>query len=164
MKKVLYILGGALVLLLIVASCLYFIPTKSTAFDLTLDARKTDNNGNELGTVPITVRGTLTEYLFRDDRISIEISPIEDLYDVKPWDVDYFNSTDIGQPNEHGFYSLVCSASSTIVGEDSYLLMIYFWEDLSNWQLFRTYRIGANSEFEQGDRRELDFTYRATVE
>lgn len=79
MKKVLYILGAVFALILIVASCLYLIPTKSTPFDLTLDALKTDNDGNELGTVPITLRGTLTEYLFRDDRISIEISPIEDL-------------------------------------------------------------------------------------
>ena len=71
---------------------------------------------------------------------------------------------DLIRNNEHGFYSLVCSASSTIVGEDSYLLLVHFWENLSNWQLFRAYRIGANSEFELGDRRELDFTYRATVE
>ena len=60
MKKILYILCGVFALFLIVASCLYFIPTKSTPIDLTLDALKTDNDGNELGTVPITVNGTLT--------------------------------------------------------------------------------------------------------
>lgn len=75
-----------------------------------------------------------------------------------------FNPPGFDKEQRTRFYSLVCSASSTIVGEDSYLLLVHFWEDLSNWQLFRTYRIGANSEFELGDRRELDFTYRATVE
>lgn len=152
-------------ILLITAACLYFIPTKSTPIDLTLDALKTDNDGNELGTVPITVRGTLTEYLFRDDRISIEISPIEDLYDIKPWETDAFNSTDIGQPNEHGYYSLICSASSTIVGEDTYHLIIYFQEDLSKWEIFRQYRTGSAYErFGLESYREMDFEYRATVE
>lgn len=169
MKKIMYILGGILIFFLFMAVCLYFIPIQSTPFDLTLDALKTDNDGNELGAVPITVRGTLTEYLFRDDRIKLEIEPFEDLYDIEPWETDIYNSTDIGQPDEHGYYSLLWQASSTVVGEDSYLLSIWFQEDLSRWEIFRhccELPIDEHGQFIEDAEiyRELDFTYRATVE
>lgn len=159
-----YIFLCVVILLFIAATCLYFIPTKIVPIEINVDALKLDKDGNNLSTVPITINGTLTEYLFRDDRISIEISPIEDLYDIRPWETDIFNTTDIGQPNEWGFYSLDCFASSKIVGEDSFYVNIFFWDDMSKWQIFRNYRIGSNLSFEEsGDYRSMNFEYRITI-
>lgn len=160
MRKRILIISGIIAVLLILAGCLYFFPIKITPIDITMDALKTGFEGEEMGTVQITVRGTLTEYLFHDDRISLEITPFEDLYDIEPWGTDIFNSTNIGQPDAHGYYSLECTASSTEIGEDSFILTIFFREDLSKWEFFRL-RTGASAE---PGYRDLDFTYCATVE
>ena len=157
-------IAGIVAGLLILATGLYFIPVKTTPIDITMDAAKTNYEGEELGTVPITVHGTLTEYLFRENRLWLEISPVEDLYDIKPSSTDYFGSVKIGQPDQNGFYSLGCTASSTIVGEDSYVVTIFFREDLSQWEFLRSYHIGSNKEFGHEYYSELDFVYRATVE
>ena len=153
-----------LIILVIIALCIYFVPTKTTPIDMTLNALKTDSDGNELGTVPITVRGTLTEYLFRQDNIALDISPIEDLYDIEQWETSIFDSFNYG-PDEFGWYRLYCNASSTEIGEDTYHLIIFFHEDLNKWTVFRQYRTGsAYEQFGLEYYREMDFEYRATVE
>ena len=163
-RKAVFIIATCLVCAMLIAVCLYYVPTKSTPIDLTLNALKTDRDGNELGTVQITVSGTLTEYLFRDDRLSLQISPFEDLYDIELWGTDDSDSTNIGQPDAYGYYTFDCTASSTEIGEDTYVLVVYFREDLSKWEFFRSYWLGTNKEFGRDYYYDLNFAYRASVE
>lgn len=163
-RKMAYIVIISVVCVLLIAAGLYFIPIKSTPIDITMDAVKSDSDGKELGTVPITVQGTITEYLFRNDRIEIEIEPFEDLYDIEQRTTDFF----IDDSDQKGHYLVECNASSTIVGEDSYMVTVFFREDLSRWEFFRVCRkyhyVEETEELILEEYPELDIRYRATVE
>lgn len=67
---------------LVLLAAIYYIPVKVIPIDMSFDAVKSDNDGNEYGTVPVTVKGKICEYLFQNSRITLEISEIEDLYDI----------------------------------------------------------------------------------
>ncbi len=163
-RKMAYIVIISVVCVLLIAAGLYFVPIKSTPIDITMEAVKSDSDGKELGTVPITVQGTITEYLFRNDRIEIEIEPFEDLYDIEQRTTDFF----IDDSDQKGHYLVECNASSTIVGEDSYMVTVFFREDLSRWEFFRVCRkyhyVEETEELILEEYPELDIRYRATVE
>ncbi len=164
-KRVIYITCAIVISLLLIGTLLYFIPVSSTSIDITMEAVKSDSDENELGTVPITVKGTVEKYLFRDDRVSLKIESFEDLYDIKQWDSRDFSGYG---PDEHGFYWLYFNASSTVAGENSYTVTVVFREDLSSWEFFRVCRkyhyIEETEELVREEYPELDVRYRATVE
>lgn len=73
-KKVLIITALCIVAVLIVAALLYFVP-KVTPIDVTLNAVKLDEAGNELGTVQIHIKGNKLDYLFQESRLDVQIDP-----------------------------------------------------------------------------------------
>lgn len=164
-KKILYIGCAIIISLLLIGTLLYFIPVSSTPIDITMDAVKSDSDENEIGTVPITVKGTVEKYLFRDDRVSLEIESFEDLYDITQWDSRDYSGYG---PDEYGFYWLYFNASSTVAGENSYMVTVVFREDLSSWEFFRVCRkyhyVEETEELILEEYPELDIRYRATVE
>lgn len=165
MEKKYLIIVGAFILAVIVSACLYLTPIKSIPIDITMDAVKSDSDENEIGTVPITVKGTVEKYLFRDDRVSLEIESFEDLYDITQWDSRDYSGYG---PDEYGFYWLYFNASSTVAGENSYMVTVVFQEDLSSWEFFRVCRkyhyVEETEELILEEYPELDIRYRATVE
>ena len=74
--KVLRITALCIVAALIVAALLYFVPW-STPVDLTLNAVKLDENGNEIGTAEIHIKGHKLDDLFRDSRLDVDIEPFD---------------------------------------------------------------------------------------
>ena len=76
--KILKITALCIVAALIVAALLYYVPW-STPVDLTLNAVKLDENGNEIGTAEIHIKGHKLDYLFRDSRLDVEIEPFDSL-------------------------------------------------------------------------------------
>lgn len=154
-RKVVISIAVCFVCALLLASGLYFVPIKTTPIDMSFDAIKTDRSGNECGTVPITVQGQISEYLFRKSRLTLEISDVEDLYDIS------MKSSDEMPPLDPiGFYEFTFSASSTILGDDTFQIFVYFNEDFTKWEFFRRYRIGSNKEYDKGDLTQLEFVYR----
>lgn len=164
-RKMAYIVIISVVCVLLIAAGLYFVPIKSTPIDITMEAVKSDSDENEIGTVPITVKGTVEKYLFRDDRVSLKIESFEDLYDIKQWDSRDYSGYG---PDEYGFYWLYFNASSTVAGENSYMVTVIFREDLSSWEFFRVCRkyhyVEETEELILEEYPELDIRYRATVE
>lgn len=162
-KTARYLICSVLILILIVgACCLYFIPVSSSPITITADAVKTGSENTRLETVPITLQVTVDKYLFRDDRLRLEISSFDDLYDIKS--LEHGSSAiDIDRLDELGYYTANCLASSTDIGKDTFLLMIRFHEDLNKWIFFRTYRLGSNPEFGLDYYSDLDCTYSVTV-
>ena len=67
---------------LIVAAALYFIP-KTTPIDVTVDAVKMDQAGNELGTVQLHIKGVYREYLFREPLMELEIDPFGNYMNIQ---------------------------------------------------------------------------------
>ena len=157
MRKRKIVIGVAigLVCVLLLAAGLYDIPIKTTPIDMSFDAVKSDNDGNEYGTVPITVQGQISEYLFQKSRLTLKISDFDDLYDIS-----VLRSIEMPPPDKIGFYEFGFYASSTILGEDTFLMYVFFNEDLSKWEFFRVYMIGSNKEYDKGDMSELEFAYR----
>lgn len=76
-KKVLIPLGLALVLLWVLGCLFYFVPW-SAPFDLTLNATKFDQNGNEIGTTQIHIYGKRLIYPLQKDRVEIEVDPFDE--------------------------------------------------------------------------------------
>ena len=66
----------SIVAILAVAAALYFIP-KSTPVDLSFHVVKLDKNGKDLGTAELRIQGRKLDYLFRDSRMEVEISPFD---------------------------------------------------------------------------------------
>ena len=161
MLKKTFIVSAVIATILVFLAGIYYIPIKTTPIDMSFDAVKFDTDGNEYGTVPVTVKGKICEYLFRNSRITLEISEIEDLYDIG---INEYDSIWLEPPDQHGYYWLHCCASSTILGEDTYIMTIIFKEDLSQWEIFRSYQLGSNKDFGHDYFGELDFTYRYKAE
>lgn len=86
-KKIILITCSILALVLIVAAFLYFTP-KTTPIDVTLTAQKWDGWGNEVGTVELTIKGQLREYLFKPDVLDIDVTSSDG---VLNWDSQLFN-------------------------------------------------------------------------
>ena len=81
-NKIASIVATTITCFVLLSVALYSLPVKVIPIDMSFDAIKTDRGGNECGTVPITVQGQISEYLFRKSRLTLEISDIEDLYDI----------------------------------------------------------------------------------
>ena len=66
----------SIIALLTVAALLYFVP-RTTPVDISFLAVKLDKNGSDLGLAQITIKGQKLDYLFRDSRLDVEISPFD---------------------------------------------------------------------------------------
>ncbi|MBE6976296.1 MAG: hypothetical protein E7439_03765 [Ruminococcaceae bacterium] len=163
MTKLKIILICAIAIVLLILAALYFIP-KTTPIDLTLDTLKTDMDGNELGSVSITLKGNRKEYLLQEDRLTLTIDDFDHLYDIRPWvtgdgDPPYFSLT---QKDGDDYYYICYVANSTITGEDSVFLYVVFRKDLSKWELFPSPSIYIREELKSDP--SFKVAYRATVE
>lgn len=74
-KRVLYIIGGVLLLCVVVGLCLYLIPQEHVNLNTTLQATKLDKDGNILGTEEIAMQGIFMDYRFKEDTVELHIAP-----------------------------------------------------------------------------------------
>ena len=163
--KVLKITALCIVAALIVLACLYFIPHTTTPIDLTLETLKTDDNGNALGTVSITVNGTWEKYLLQEDRLVLTIDDFDHLYNIRPWtnnNVPYFTEEQGDVDPEVPYHYITFVADSTITGKDSVFLHLAFRDDLSKWEFFPGPSIYTIDDLR--DDPSFQVAYRATVE
>ena len=72
------ITGAAVLIVLAIVIAIYFIPSITTT-DLSLDAVKLDKDGNQIGTVNITMQVQELNYLLQEDRIALNITPFDGL-------------------------------------------------------------------------------------
>ncbi len=104
MKRKILALG--IIALLVAAACLCLLPRK-TDVSQTLHAVKLDDDGNEVGTAEIVIRGHYLDYLFRKDRMDITIKPFD----------------------EYSYIGLVRDASSKVKG------LVTKWEKVRYYQI-----------------------------
>ena len=178
-NKIKWIIGGVLSLVLVLGCCLYFIP-KTTPIDITLNAAKTgDRNGyrgdrEDLGTVQIHLYGTLKEYLFRPSELTLAIDDFDIFYDIHAYANRDSNGNypDVTVKLRGSDYSInlydkvtenyaVFWANSTVTGEDSAVITVYFSTDLKRWNLFASPYVYIDEAFE--DDPSFDCLYSATV-
>ena len=81
MNKKTLLTFGCIVLILIIAIFTGVITYQSTPVNLNLDAAKLDNSGNATVTIPISISGTLKDYVFQNDILDVSIEP----FDGFPW-------------------------------------------------------------------------------
>lgn len=74
-KRILFIIGGVLLLCIIVGLCLYLIPQDRVNLNATLQATKLDKDGNILGTEEIAMQGIFRDYRFQEDTVELSIVP-----------------------------------------------------------------------------------------
>ena len=165
-NKAKWIISGTLALIMIVLGCLYYIP-KTTPFDITLDAVKTDSSDeNNFGTVEIHIHGTLYEYLLRSDELEFRIDDFDHLYDIRCWGQheanDTYTNLEVDFDSE-GYRSMVFEASSTVTGEDSAMITLYLRNNLKEWNLAVSPHILFPHE-EAAKDPTLHLVYRATLE
>ena len=63
-------------IILVLAALIYCVPSR-TRVDVTLNAVKLDEDGTPIGTAKIHIEGYMLDYLLQDDRMELEIDPIE---------------------------------------------------------------------------------------
>lgn len=126
-KKILYIVCGALALALIVAAFVYFTP-RITPVDVTLSAQKWDGWGNEDGTVEITVKGKLKEYLFKPDVLDVDVISSDG---VLNYESQLFDKID-GEVRDHD-NAYVPFRQSYYSNADQISILIYFSRNLNRW-------------------------------
>lgn len=81
-KKTVVTIISILLAVIFLAGVLYHFPWP-TRIDKTLTMTKLDADGNELGTFDIHFRGKYLNYLFRDDRMLLEVDPFDNIEDIK---------------------------------------------------------------------------------
>lgn len=74
-KRVLYIIGGVLLLCVVVGLCLYLIPQDHRNLNTTLQATKLDESGNVIDTEEIAMQGIFREYRFKENTVELHIAP-----------------------------------------------------------------------------------------
>jgi hypothetical protein len=67
------------------AALLYCFP-RQTKIDLTLDAVKLDEDGNEIGTAKLHITGRYVNYFILEDQLELSIDPIDGLMHIKTMD------------------------------------------------------------------------------
>lgn len=125
--KILKITALCIVVVLIVAALLYYVP-HATPIDLTLNATKLDEAGNVLGTVQIHIKGQQLDYLFRESRWDVEIEPFDDLPQFQ------LSDSPNGRGTIHTYSSLDPDVLSVYGGcflpEETYYLYINYTEEM----------------------------------
>ncbi len=74
-KRILFIIGGILLLCIVVGLCLYLIPQEHRNLNATLQATKLDKDGNILGKDEIAMQGIFRDYRFQEDTVELSIAP-----------------------------------------------------------------------------------------
>ena len=126
-KKIILITCGILALALIIAAFVYFTP-KITPVDVTLSAQKWDGWGNEDGTVEISIKGQLREYLFKPDVLDVDVTSSDG---VLNWDSQLFNTLP-GEVTDHAYAYLDYNYASNLENHPI-TINIYFSRNLNRW-------------------------------
>ena len=137
----------SMIAILAVAAALYFIP-KSTPVDLSFHVVKLDKNGKDLGTAELRIQGRKLDYLFRDSRMEVEITPFDGMT-VFLLD-DNNGSGTITTTEINGYKLLTLSTAVYIADEDASTFMdIRFTEDMDCFVFYRygdkVYYVGSAS-------------------
>ena len=138
-KKTFLIIGIILMLAFIVGVILYYVPYV-TKINITLNAVKLDENGNEIGTVQIVIQGNKQDYLFQEDRVDLSIEPFDNLVNITPSNQD--GIAGVIHPTFVGDYSLVyygASVQTTVNVTDAYAFCtLAISDDLGRWAFRRS--------------------------
>lgn len=131
-KKIILITCSIIALVLIVAAFVYFTP-KVTPIDITLTAQKWDGWGNEVGTVEITIKGQLREYLFKPDVLDVDVTSSDG---VLNWDSQLFNTL----PGDVTDNAYACLDYNSATNLDNYpiTIQVHFSRNLYRW-MFEVY-------------------------
>lgn len=126
-KTVFLILGLVFVLLLFAYAILARVPKSTTPVDVSLNMVKLDEKGNEIGTVPVTIKGRIEKYWFHEDQLDVIISPFESYTEFTPGNL---NGLSGGVSDFHDLLYTPYHGK----GPDGYEhFAIYFSKDMKYW-------------------------------
>lgn len=87
-RKAVWVVSICVICLVVVASIavlLYSFP-RQTPIDVTLNAVKLDEDGNEIGTAKLHITGRYVNYFILEDQLELSIDPIDGLMHIKTMD------------------------------------------------------------------------------
>ena len=136
LPKAARIVKALVLILLIIAANLFIIyafireiPIQQTPINVSFNAVKLDDIGNEIKTVPITISGSLNKHLFQDEHIlDVNISDFDGYTNFQKHTLNDISGGALDFTNEI-FYSIYFASGS----DGLEYFSIYFNEDFSRW-------------------------------
>lgn len=125
--KIFYGLIAVLLLLYLVHLGAKYIPIGKTPVDVSISAYKLDDEGNQIGTVPISISGHISNYLQQHSRIDANIAPFDGYTDFQENDLNGITGY-VTRFGDRYFTTYYATKSSGFEYFD-----IYFSEDFSRW-------------------------------
>lgn len=136
LPKAARIVRALVFILLIVATIVFLlhvffkhVPIAQTPVDVSLTAVKLDDMGNEIKTVPITIKGYINKHLFQEEQVmDVSISAFDGYTNFKMNNINDISGGVVDL--SHGYYYTSYYASGSAGFE---YFSIYFNEDFSRW-------------------------------
>lgn len=125
--KIFYGLIAVLLLLYLVHLGVKYIPIDKTPVDVNMSAYKLDDEGNQIGTVPISISGHINDYWHQYSRIDANIAPFDGYADFQEDDLNNIPGCIVHYGDNYFTTYYACGSD----GFESFY--IYFNEDFSRW-------------------------------
>lgn len=103
------------------------VPIDRTPVDISLTVTKLDEQGQQIGSFPVTIKGHVEKYLYQDDRLNVHIDPFDGYVDFHPHNL---NNVDGGIFDFPGIRMTRYYATGS---EGFVYFVVYFSEDYSRW-------------------------------